>query len=144
MTDRAAGIDYVETTVKVRYAETDQMGVVYHANYIIWFEIGRVAWCRARGFSYGEMESRDDRYLMVAEADCRYKSPARFEDDIIIRTSLGKAGDRVIRYNYEIIRKRDLRPLASGHTAHVVVNRDYRPSRLPDRYREAFKLPPRK
>jgi acyl-CoA thioester hydrolase len=134
----------VETIVEVRYAETDQMGIVYYANYLVWFEVGRSAWCKARGFHYAEMESRDDRYLMVAEAGCRYKAPARFEEAVIIRTSLGKTNDRVIRFNYEIMRKRDRQLLAKGETAHVVATRNYRPARLPDRYRDCFNLPPRK
>ncbi len=136
-----AELDFVDTFVNVRYAETDQMGIVYYANYLVWFEVGRVAWCRAKGFSYADMESRDKHYLMVAEASCRYKSPAHFEDDILVRTALAKATDRVIRYRYEILKKSDFQLLATGETAHVVVDIDRRPSRLPDRYRQYFSLP---
>jgi acyl-CoA thioester hydrolase len=136
-------LDFVETAVKVRYAETDQMGIVYYANYLVWFEVGRVAWCNSKGFRYADMEARDKHYLIVAEARCRYKSPARFEDDIVVRTALAKANDRVIRYRYEIRRKRDSELLATGETAHVVTDLDHRPARLPDRYREYFSLPPR-
>jgi acyl-CoA thioester hydrolase len=135
--------DFVETTVNVRYAETDQMRIVYYANYLVWFEVGRVAWCKAKGFHYGEMESRDGRFLIVAEADCRYKAPARFENDIVIRTALGKANDRVIRYRYEIREKNTGQLLATGKTAHVVTDRNFRPSRLPDHYRGYFSLPPK-
>ena len=135
---------FVETTLNVRYAETDQMGIVYYANYLVWFEVGRVAWCKAKGFHYAEMESRDKRYLMVAEASCRYKAPARFEDDIIVRTSLAKATDRVIRYSYEIYRKRDGQLLVTGETAHVVTDMSFRPTRLPDHYRQYFSLPSRR
>jgi len=110
----------------------------------VWFEVGRVAWCKARGFRYADMESKDNRYLVVAEASCRYKSPARFEDDVIVRTALGKATDRVIRYRYEIRRKSDYELLATGETAHVVTDLDHRPVRLPDGYRSYFSLPPRK
>jgi acyl-CoA thioester hydrolase len=136
--------DFVETAVNVRYAETDQMGIVYYANYLVWFEVGRVAWCKAKGFHYAEMESRDGRFLMVAEANCRYKAPAHFEEDIVVRTALAKATDRVIRYQYEICRKGTGQLLATGETAHVVTDVDFRPSRLPDRYRECFSLPPRR
>jgi len=136
--------EFVETTVHVRYAETDQMGVVYHANYLVWFEVGRNAWCKARGFQYSDMEAKEDRFLVVAEAGCRYKSPARFEDDLVVRTSLAKATDRVIRYHYEVRRKRDDMLLATGDTAHVITDRQHRPSRLPDRYRDYFALPPRR
>jgi acyl-CoA thioester hydrolase len=136
--------DFIETVVNVRYAETDQMGIVYYANYLVWFEVGRVAWCKAKGFHYADMESRDGHYLMVAEASCRYKSPARFEDDIVVRTALAKATDRVIRYQYEIRRKSDYLLLATGETAHIVTDFNHKPSRLPDCYRDYFSLPSRK
>ncbi len=138
-----AKMDFVETTVNVRYAETDQMGIVYYSNYLVWFEVGRVAWCKAKGFHYAEMESREGRFLMVAEAKCRYKTPARFENDIVIRTALGKANDRVIRYRYEIREKNTGRLLAAGETAHVVTDMNFRPARLPDHYRRYFSLPPK-
>ena len=139
-----AKLDFVETTVNVRYAETDQMGIVYYANYLVWFEVGRVAWCKSKGFHYGEMESRDGLLLMVAEANCRYKAPARFEDDIVVRTALGKASDRVIRYRYEVYEKNTRQLLATGETAHVVADVNHRPARLPDRYRGYFSLPPKR
>lgn len=144
MPKNTAEPDFVETTVNVRYAETDQMGIVYYANYLVWFEVGRVAWCKAKGFHYGELESRDGRFLIVAEANCRYKEPARFENDIVIRTALGKANDRVIRYRYEIREKNTRRLLATGETAHVVTDRNYRPARLPNHYRSYFSLPPKR
>jgi acyl-CoA thioester hydrolase len=139
-----AEIDFVETTVNVRYAETDQMGIVYYANYLVWFEVGRVAWCKAKGFHYAEMESTDKRYLMVAEASCRYKAPAQFEDDIIVKTGLAKATDRTIHYRYEIFKKSTGQLLATGETTHVVVDLNFRPARLPDHYRKYFSLPPRR
>lgn len=144
MSKNAPSSDFVETAVNVRYAETDQMGIVYYANYLVWFEVGRVAWCRARGFRYADMESGDERYLIVAEASCRYKSPARFEDDIVVRTTLAKANDRIIQYSYEIRRKRDGELLATGETTHVVTDLNHKPVRLPDRYRAYFSLPHRK
>jgi acyl-CoA thioester hydrolase len=82
MLQNTAQPEYIETLVNVRYAETDQMGIVYYANYLVWFEVGRVAWCKAKGFRYADMESRDNRYLIVVEASCRYKSP-HVGDDII-------------------------------------------------------------
>ena len=144
MDRRAAVIDFVETTVNVRYAETDQMGIVYYANYLVWFEVGRVAWCKAKGFHYRDMEATDKRYMIVADASCRYKAPARFEDEITIRTALSKATDRVIHYQYEISRKSTGETLAVGQTTHVVTDINYRPVRLPDNYRKYFSLPPRK
>jgi acyl-CoA thioester hydrolase len=144
MTHHTAQLEFIETVVNVRYAETDQMGVVYYANYLVWFEVGRCAWCHAKGFRYADMESRDGHYLMVAEASCRYNSSARFEDDIVVRTALAKATDRVIRYQYEIRRKLDNLLLATGETAHVVTDFNHKPSRLPNHYRDYFSLPSRK
>jgi acyl-CoA thioester hydrolase len=134
---------YVDTFVNVRYAETDQMGIVYYANYLVWFEVGRVAWCKARGFHYADMESSDGRFLIVAEASCRYKSPAQFADDILVRTALSKATDRVLRFHYEIRRKETGQLLATGETAHVITDAKFRPARLPEHYRSFFGLPPR-
>ncbi len=129
---------FIDTSVNVRYAETDQMGVVYYANYLVWFEVGRVAWCRARGFNYRDMEQEDGRYLMVAEANCRYRAPARFDDDILIRTSIAHASDKVIRFRYEILNHKTGRLLATGESVHVVTDSSFRPARLPERYREIF------
>ena len=138
-----AELEFIETQVSVRYAETDQMGIVYYANYLVWFEVGRVAWCKAKGFHYGEMESIDKRYMIVAEASCRYKASAYFEDDIIVRTGLAKSTDRVIQYRYQICNKRTGRLLATGETKHIVTDLNYRPSRLPNHYRKYFGLPDR-
>ncbi len=131
----------MDTVVKVRYAETDQMGVVYYANYLVWFEVGRVAWCHARGFRYSDLERQHDRMMMVAEATCRYRSPARFEDEIVIRTALGRASDKVVRFQYEVRRKGTGEILASGETAHVVVDSALHPVRLPQEHRKYFLLP---
>ena len=144
MHDKTAQRDYVETPVSVRYAETDQMGIVYYANYLVWFEVGRVAWCRAKGFHYAEMEAKERRLMVVAEAGCRYKSPAHFGEEVLVRTSLAKATDRVIRYRYEIRAKDTGHLLATGETAHVVTDPEFRPARLPDSYRKYFSLPPRR
>jgi len=140
MPSNPAKPDFTDTIVNVRYAETDQMGIAYYANYLVWFEVGRVAWCKAKGFRYADMESRDKLYLIVAEASCRYKSSAHFEDEIVVRTALAKATDRIIRYRYEIRRTSDNKLLATGETAHVVTDRAHRPRRLPDRYRQYFSL----
>ncbi len=136
--------EYVDTVVKVRYAETDQMGVVYYANYLVWFEVGRVAWCDARGFRYSDLEEKHDRMMMVAEATCRYKAPARFEEELVIRTAVGRATDKVIRFHYEVRRKGTGELLASGESAHVVVDGALRPARLPAEFRKFFVSPGRK
>jgi acyl-CoA thioester hydrolase len=134
----AAPIARVSTPLRVRYAETDQMGVVYYANYLVWFEIGRTDFCRQRGFAYREMESEDGLYIMVAEARCRYKAPARYDDEIEVRTSLGEARKRVLVFRYEVFRQPGEDLLAEGETVHVVTDREGHPRVLPEKYRELF------
>jgi acyl-CoA thioester hydrolase len=136
--------EFVDTLINVRYAETDQMGVVYYGNYLTWFEVGRVAWCRAKGFQYRDMESVDGHFMVVAEATCRYKAPARFEDDIVIRTAVAGATEKVIRFQYEIRNQRTAQLLATGETVHVVTDSRMRPARIPDRYKRYFVLPSNK
>jgi acyl-CoA thioester hydrolase len=132
--------EFVDTIITVRYAETDQMGVVYYGNYFTWFEVGRVAWCRAKGFQYRDMEAVDGHYMVVAEAACRYKAPARFEDDIVIRTAVASATEKVIRFQYEVRNQKTGQLLASGETVHVVTDAQMRPARIPNRYRQYFEL----
>jgi acyl-CoA thioester hydrolase len=122
-----------ESRVKVRYAETDQMGVAYYANYFIWFEVGRSQYCNDRGFSYRDMERETGLFLIVAEAGCRYKNPARYEDDLIIRTRITELTRRTLRFSYEIERA-DGALVATGETLHVLINGDGRPSSLPEKY----------
>jgi len=132
--------DYAEATVRVRYAETDQMGVVYHGNYFMWFEIGRVEFCRQAGFEYKQMESEDDSFIVVAEASCRYKRPARFDDLLTVRTRVTGSQRRTIRFAYEIFRQGSDELIATGETVHVVCDRQGRPKSLPEKYRKYFPL----
>jgi acyl-CoA thioester hydrolase len=97
-------LEYHDVTVRVRYAETDQMGVVYHSNYLIWFEVGRVELMRSLGFDYKRMEADDDTYMVVAEAHCRYHSPARYDELLTIRTRILQAKNRSLQFGYEIFR----------------------------------------
>src|SRR5438128_392054 len=108
--------DWHETEIRVRYAETDQMGIVHHANYLVWFELGRSEFCRARGFSYKEMEEKDNALMVVAEAYCRYKAPAHYEDLLTVRTKIGEVRSRSLRFIYEIYRADDDVLLAEGET----------------------------
>ena len=140
MRQNRTSLEFVDTTLNVRYAETDQMGVVYYANYLVWFEVGRVAWCRAKGFNYRDLELEDGRRMMVADASCRYKAPARFDDDIVVRTAVAAANERVIRFIYEIREKSGWGLLATGETAHIVTDLHHRPSRLPARYHKFFSI----
>ncbi|HTU33476.1 MAG TPA: thioesterase family protein [Candidatus Acidoferrum sp.] len=125
-----------ETTIRVRYAETDQMGVVYHGNYFTWFEVGRVELCRQLGFEYKRMEAEDDSYIVVAEASCRYKRPARFDDLLTVRTRVTETQRRTIRFGYEIFNDGEL--IATGETVHVICDRSGRPKSLPEKYKQYF------
>jgi acyl-CoA thioester hydrolase len=116
----------------VRYAETDQMGVVYYANYLVWFEVGRTDLLRHSGWTYREME-RDGFSLPVVEAHCEYRQPARYDDVIEIRTRGRLMSPVRVRFEYEIVRAEDEVVLASGHTVHASLDRSLRPRRLPDR-----------
>ena len=132
-------MEFHDAMLRVRYAETDQMGVVYHSNYLIWFEIGRVELMRALGFEYKLMESEDDCYIVVAEASCRYLSPARYDEILRVRTRISQAGNRIVKYSYELLRDSDEALLATGATTHVICGRDGKPKSLPDKYRSKFR-----
>ena len=124
-----------ETAIRVRYAETDRMGVVYYANYLIWFEIGRTEFCRARGFAYREMEENGDAFLVVAESYCRYKAPAHYDDELLVRTHITELRRRSVRFGYEILRLSDGQVIAEGETGHVVTDASGRVRSLPEQYR---------
>ena len=124
-----------ETPVRVRYAETDRMGVVYHANFLIWFEIGRTEFCRARGFAYREMEEDESSFLVVAESYCRYKAPAYYDDDLIVRTHITELRRRSVRFGYEIVRADTGQVIAEGETGHVVTDANGRVRSMPERFR---------
>lgn len=126
---------YHDTTVRVRYAETDQMGVVYHSNHLIWFEIGRVELMRSMGVPYKQMETEDDCYIFVAEVHCRYLAPARYDEVLRVRSWIAEAGSRIVKFAYEIARDEDGQLLASGFTKHVICGKDGRPKSLPAKYR---------
>jgi acyl-CoA thioester hydrolase len=127
-----------ETTIRVRYAETDQMGVVYYANYLVWMEAGRVDLCKSRGFNYRDMERDDGIFLAVAEATCRYRHPARFDDEVVIKTSIEEAGSRMVTFVYEMRAAASGRLLADGATRHIFLNRDMQVTRLPEKYQGLF------
>ncbi|MEO7653817.1 MAG: thioesterase family protein [Bryobacteraceae bacterium] len=127
-----------QSRLRVRYAETDQMGVVYYANYIVWMEVGRVDYCKSVGFSYEQMERQDGVFLAVSEAKCRYVYPARFDQDIDIHTHLEDAHPRMVRFGYEMRLADNGRVLATGETKHVFCGRDLKPVRLPEKYRANF------
>ncbi len=128
-----------QTRLRVRYAETDQMGVAYHANYLVWMEIGRVELVRSRGCNYKDLE-QNGFYLAVVAVECRYLYPARYDQEIVVETEILSVNPRVVEFGYEI-RSADpswpLAPdrlLARGSTRHVWLNRVSRPTRLPEEY----------
>lgn len=127
-----------EARLTVRYAETDQMGVVYYANYLIWMEVGRNGYCKSVGFRYRDMEANEGVVLAVVEANCRYLHPARYDDEVVVRTWIEQANTRSVRFAYEMIRAEGSRTLATGYSKHLFCGRDMRPSRLPEKYRPMF------
>ena len=137
MTSNRQGVN--ETRLRVRYAETDQMGVVYHANHFVWFEVGRVELLRQLGFSYKDMESEDGRFIAVAEAKCRYRAPAHYDDEVLVRTQLLNVRDSVVHFGYELRRVEDGTLLAEGETTHIVTDVDMKVVALPDKYLKVFR-----
>jgi acyl-CoA thioester hydrolase len=127
-----------ETRLRVRYAETDQMGVVYHSNHLIWFEVGRVELMRQMGFSYRKMEREDGLYIAVVEAKCRYRAPVYYDEEVVVRTWLKRARSSVVVFSYELLRAETSEVLAEGETVHVVTDSQMRVARLPGKYLEVF------
>jgi acyl-CoA thioester hydrolase len=127
-----------EVKLRVRYAETDQMGVVYHSNFLVWMEIGRVEFMRALGFDYKSMEVEDDCHLPVVEVRCRYKSPAHYDDCVVIRTELRKWRSSLVHFSYEIVRETDDALLAEAETIHIPVNSRMEKRLLPERFAQRF------
>jgi acyl-CoA thioester hydrolase len=127
-----------EVKIRVRYAETDQMGVVYHANYFVWFEVGRVEFLRQLGFSYREMEQNDGCCIAVVDARCRYKAPARYDDEVLVRTHLRNVRESLVHFGYELVRVNDGTLLAEGETTHIVVDLQMKVRAIPDKYMNVF------
>lgn len=131
------GIDAVETTLRVRYAETDAMGIVYHTNYIVWFEVGRGEFFRQRGGEYREFEEQG-LFLPVTEVDARFVAPARYNDLVVVKTSVAELRSRSVTMYYEILMRETGQLLVTGHTKHFCVDREGRIQRLPPDLVEAF------
>ncbi|HWH59020.1 MAG TPA: thioesterase family protein [Terriglobales bacterium] len=128
-----------EVTIRVRYAETDQMGVVYHANHFVWFEVGRVEFFRQLGFSYKDMEQQYGCHIAVVDARCRYKAPARYDDEVVVRTQLKNARESMVHFGYELVRAADGLLLAEGETMHVVIDREMKKTPIPEKYMRIFR-----
>jgi acyl-CoA thioester hydrolase len=131
-------ISHHDATVRVRYAETDQMGVVYHANFLIWFEVGRVELMRALGIEYKRMEREDDCHIVVADVHCRYHHPARYDEVLRVRTRIAESRNRTVKFAYEVFRDLDNQLLATGTTTHVICGANGRPKLLPQKYRQVL------
>jgi acyl-CoA thioester hydrolase len=127
-----------EARVRVRYAETDQMGVVYHSNYLIWFEVGRVELIRQLGLDYKRLEEEYGCGITVVDVHVRYRAPARYDDELVVQTTLLAARGPVIRFGYKILREEDGVLLCEGETMHVVVGKDMKKRSLPPKYAERF------
>jgi acyl-CoA thioester hydrolase len=129
--------------VRVRYAETDQMGIVYYANYLVWFELGRVELLRSLGLAYSQLEQEHECILPVIEATCRYKAPARYDDEILIETWPSLLRQSVIKFEYRVLRKgkdgTEPTLLAEGETVHVVCDDQLNKKPLPDHYAAALR-----
>ena len=123
--------------VRVRYAETDKMGVVYYANYFVWFEVGRTDLLRNAGWSYREME-QEGIALPVIEAHCEYRQSARYDDELEIRTTGSQRSPVRVAFEYEVVRPSDAATIATGRTIHAALDRDGRPCRLPERVKGMF------
>jgi acyl-CoA thioester hydrolase len=128
-----------ETRVRVRYAETDQMGVVYHSNHFIWFEVGRVELMRQLGFTYKKMEHEDNCFIAVVDARCRYKAPVYYDDEVIVRTWLKTVRSKVIHFGYELLRSDTRQVLAEGETTHIVADAEMKSRMLPEKYLKDFR-----
>jgi acyl-CoA thioester hydrolase len=128
-----------ESRLRVRYAETDQMGVVYHANHFVWFEVGRVELLRQLGFSYREMERQDHCHLTVVEALCRYRAPAVYDEEIIVRTRIKNIRQSVIHFGYQLLRAENQELIAEGETTHFALNEEKKITTFPEKYRKALR-----
>lgn len=133
----AAGRSLGQTRLRVRYAETDRMGVVYYANYFVWFEVARTDWLRDTGWTYRAME-QEGVGLPVIEAHCEYKTGARYDDELDVRTTARLVSPVRLAFDYTVVRRSDQALIASGYTVHASVDEAGRPRRLPARVKELF------
>ena len=128
--------DCADCSIRVRYAETDQMGEAYYGNYFVWFEVGRSAFCRQRGFSYQDMERETESFLAVAEAYCRYRSPLRYDNEFLVRTCLKELRRRTVTFSYQLLDQWAKIVYAEGETTHVVTDREGKAKSIPEHYRK--------
>jgi len=130
--------EFTDSRFRVRYAETDQMGFAYYANYLVWFEVGRGSFCHCQGFSYQDMENKYQTFLPVIEASCRYKRPLRYDQEALIRTRITKFNRRSVSFEYQITSLDQGELYAEGMTRHVFADNQGKPRSLPDDLRKFF------
>jgi acyl-CoA thioester hydrolase len=123
--------DVVDVDIRVRYAETDQMGVAYYANYLVWFEVGRSEFCREKGFRYADLEALGYR-LVVSDVNCRYRNSARYDETVIVRTRLKGVNKRMVTFGYQILRKGEEEVIAEGETRHICIDSNGKTKSLPE------------
>jgi acyl-CoA thioester hydrolase len=140
---KAAGTNAIpvvnEVRLRVRYAETDQMGVAYHSNHFIWFEVGRVELLRQLGFSYKDMEQNDNCHMPVVDARCRYRVPAVYDEEVIVRTRLKNVRKSMAHFGYELRRADDGTLLATGETIHLAIDSAKKVTAFPQKYVKALR-----
>ena len=125
--------DIVDVDIRVRYAETDQMGVAYYANYLIWFEVGRSDFCRKRGFCYADLEALGYK-LVVTDVNCRYRNSARYDETVVVRTRLKAINRRMVTFGYQVLRKDKEEVIAEGETRHICVDSRGKTKSLPEKF----------
>jgi len=125
--------DTIDSEIRVRYAETDQMGVAYYANYLVWFEVGRSEFCRKRGFRYVDLEALGYK-LVVTDVHCRYRNSARYDETVMVRTRLKGVNKRMITFGYQILRKDQEEVIAEGETRHICIDSNGKTKSLPDKF----------
>ncbi|HUL29961.1 MAG TPA: thioesterase family protein [Thermodesulfobacteriota bacterium] len=125
--------DLVDVEIRVRYAETDQMGVAYYANYLVWFEVGRSEFCRERGFRYADLEALGFR-LVVSDVHCRYRNPARYDETVVVRTRLKGVNKRMVTFGYQLLRPGQDEVIAEGETRHICIDSSGRTKSLPEKF----------
>ena len=125
------------TEIKVRYAETDNMGIVYYANYLVWFEVGRTEYLLAQGLDYRDVE-KDGLFMAVVESYCAYKAPARYGDIVVIQAQPSDVKHSSMKFNYKVTRKEDRLLLAQGYTTHVLIDKNMQPKKIPEKVRALF------
>jgi acyl-CoA thioester hydrolase len=134
----------VTSKIRVRYAETDQMCIVYYANFLVWFEIGRVELLRTSGYSYAEMETVHHCMIPVIDVNCRYRAPARYDDEILIETGIGLLRESVVKFIYRVMRKDpnggEPKLLADGESVHVICDKQMNRKPLPESIREKLRV----